>query len=104
LINVGGQKVFPAEVEAVLLECEAVGEVVVYGQPNPITGKIVCADVQLRGSHDESEARRAIKKFCAQRLEPFKVPVKIRFVESGLTSDRLKRLRIGREAAETEPA
>jgi acyl-coenzyme A synthetase/AMP-(fatty) acid ligase len=104
LINVGGQKVFPAEVEAVLLECEVVGEVVVYGQPNPITGKIVCADVQLRGSHDESEARRAIKKFCAQRLEPFKVPVKIRFVESGLTSDRLKRLRIGREASETEPA
>ena len=102
LINVGGQKVFPAEVEAVLLECEMVGEVVVYGQPNPITGKIVCADVQLRGARDESEARRTIKKFCAQRLEPFKVPVKIRFVESGLTSDRLKRLRIGREASDTE--
>ncbi len=104
LINVGGQKVFPAEVEAVLLECDVVGEVVVYGQPNPITGKIVCADVQLRGAHDESEARRALKKFCAQRLEPFKVPVKIRFVESGLTSDRMKRLRIGREASETEQA
>jgi long-chain acyl-CoA synthetase len=104
LINVGGQKVFPAEVEAVLLECEIVGEAVVYGQPNPITGKIVCADVQLKGTHDESEARRAIKKFCAQRLEPFKVPVKIRFVESGLTSDRMKRLRIGREKAEAETA
>jgi long-chain acyl-CoA synthetase len=102
LINVGGQKVFPAEVEAVLLECELVGEAVVYGQPNPITGKIVCADVQLRGAYEESEARRAIKKFCAQRLEPFKVPVKIRFVEGGLTSDRLKRLRIGREASEVE--
>ena len=97
LINVGGQKVFPAEVEAVLLACDLVGEAVVYGQPNPITGKIVCADVQLRGSHDETEARRAIKKFCAQRLDPFKVPVKIRFVYSGLTSDRLKRLRIGRD-------
>jgi len=104
LINVGGQKVFPAEVEAVLLECEIVGEAVVYGQPNPITGKIVCADVQLKGSYDETEARRTIKKFCAQRLEPFKVPVKIRFVESGLTSDRMKRLRIGREKAEAETA
>jgi long-chain acyl-CoA synthetase len=98
LINVGGQKVFPAEVEAVLLACELIAEAVVYGQPNPITGKIVCADVQLRGEHDEGQARLAIKKFCAQRLEPFKVPVKIRFVEGGLTSDRMKRHRIGRDA------
>ena len=98
LINVGGQKVFPAEVEAVLLQCEIVGDAVVYSQPNPITGKIVCADVQLRSPQDESEARRTIKKFCSQHLEPFKVPVKIRFVETGLASDRMKRLRIGRES------
>ena len=97
LINVGGQKVFPAEVEGVLLECELVREAVVYGQRNPITGKIVCADVQLRDTVDEAEARRAIKRFCAERLEPFKIPVKIQFVQSGLYSDRLKRLRIGRE-------
>ncbi len=104
LINVGGQKVFPAEVEAVLLQCEIVGDAVVYGQANPITGKIVCADVQLRAPHDESEARRIIKKFCSQQLESFKVPVKIRFVESGLASDRMKRLRIGRESTEAGPA
>lgn len=110
LINVGGQKVFPAEVEAVLLACEVVADAVVYGQPNPITGKIVCADIQLRGAQGkaedqdknkaEAEARRAIKRFCSQRLESFKVPVKIRFVEGGLTSDRMKRLRIGRDAPE----
>jgi long-chain acyl-CoA synthetase len=99
LINVGGQKVFPAEVEEILLQCELVQEAVVYGQRHPITGKIVCADVQLRDSIDEGEARRAIKRFCAERLEPFKVPVKIQFVQGGLYSDRLKRLRIGREAA-----
>jgi acyl-coenzyme A synthetase/AMP-(fatty) acid ligase len=99
LINVGGQKVFPAEVEEVLLECELVQEAVVYGQRHPVTGKIVCADVQLRGTSDETEARRAIKRFCAERLESFKVPVKIQFVQEGLYSDRLKRLRIGRGAA-----
>lgn len=104
LINVGGQKVFPAEVEAVLLQCESVAEAVVYGQPNPITGKIVCADIQLRGEVDESEARRAIRKYCSQHLEPFKVPVKIRFVEGGLTSDRMKRLRIGRDKVQPETA
>lgn len=98
LINVGGQKVFPTEVEGVLLECELVEDAVVYGQRHAITGNIVCADVQLVGLRDETEARRAIKRFCAQRLEPFKVPVKIQFVQGGLQSDRLKRLRTGREA------
>jgi hypothetical protein len=58
--------------------------------------------VQLRETHDESEARRAIKRFCSERLEPFKVPVKIRFVDGGLTSDRLKRLRIGRDEPQPE--
>ena len=99
LINVGGQKVFPAEVEEILLQCDLVQEAVVYGQRHPITGKIVCADVQLREPGDEVEARRTIKRFCSERLEPFKVPVKIQFVQNGLYSDRLKRLRIGREAA-----
>jgi acyl-CoA synthetase (AMP-forming)/AMP-acid ligase II len=99
LINVGGQKVFPAEVEGVLLECDMVEEAVVYGDRHPLTGKIVCADVQLRGTHDEAEARRIIKRFCSERLESFKVPVKVRFVAGGLQSDRLKRLRIGRVPA-----
>jgi long-chain acyl-CoA synthetase len=99
LINVGGQKVFPAEVEGILLACDLVEEAVVYGQRHPITGKIVCADIQLRGAHEEGEARRTIKRFCAQQLEPFKVPVKIQFVQGGLYSDRLKRLRVGRTPA-----
>jgi acyl-coenzyme A synthetase/AMP-(fatty) acid ligase len=99
LINVGGQKVFPAEVEGVLLECELVEDAVVYGQRHPLTGKIVCADVQLRGTQDEAEARRAIKRFCAERLDAFKVPVKLQFVQGGLYSDRLKRLRTGRASA-----
>jgi len=97
LINVGGQKVFPAEVETVLLECEEIEDAVVYGQRHPIIGHIVCADVQLRNGLDETEARRSIKRFCAGRLDAFKVPVKINFVREGLHSDRLKRLHIGRD-------
>ena len=58
----------------------------------------ICADVQLRGASEEAEARRTIKRFCAERLDAFKIPVKIRFVQDGLHSDRLKRLRIGRDA------
>jgi acyl-coenzyme A synthetase/AMP-(fatty) acid ligase len=104
LINVGGQKVFPTEVESVLLECDFVEDAVVYGERHPLTGKIVCADVRLRDNRDEGEARRAIRRFCSERLEPFKVPVKIRFVAAGLHSDRLKRLRIGHAPAGDQPS
>jgi acyl-coenzyme A synthetase/AMP-(fatty) acid ligase len=96
LINVGGLKVFPAEVEEVLLANPLVEDAVVYGERHPITGKIVCADIKLRDSLTEPEARRTLKGFCAERLEPFKVPVKLKFVQDALHGDRLKRLRIGR--------
>jgi long-chain acyl-CoA synthetase len=98
LINVGGQKVYPVEVETVLLDCDLVRDAVVYGKENPISGKMVCADIFLRDGIDEAGARQAIKRFCFRRLDAYKVPVQIRFVTEGLHSDRLKRVRIGRDA------
>src|SRR5215831_7438023 len=99
LINVGGLKVFPAEVEGVLLANPLVEDAVVYGERHPIMGKIVCADIKLRDSVTEPEARRTLKGFCAERLEPFKVPMKLKFVQDALHGDRLKRSRIGRQCA-----
>jgi acyl-CoA synthetase (AMP-forming)/AMP-acid ligase II len=99
-INVGGEKVFPTEVEAVLLECPLVVDAVVYGSPHPLSGKIVCADVVRQASDQgDSDMRAAIRLFCNQRLESFKVPVKIRFVEGPLAGDRQKRVRAGRADA-----
>lgn len=72
--------------------------------PAPDYGKIVRADIQLRGEQDESEGRRAIKRYCSEHIEPFKVPLKIQFVQGGLDSDRLKRLRVGRETRTEAPA
>jgi acyl-CoA synthetase (AMP-forming)/AMP-acid ligase II len=93
LINVGGQKVFPAEVETVLLDHEMVEDAVVYGERSPLVGNIVCCDVKLRKSIDDSQARILLRQFCAERLQPFMVPVKIRIVKEGIHSDRMKRLR-----------
>src|SRR5687768_712237 len=45
IVNVGGQKVYPAEVENVIQELAEVAEVTVYGERNAITGSIVCADI-----------------------------------------------------------
>ena len=93
LINVGGQKVYPTEVEAVLLDCQDVEDAVVYGEPNAITGQIVCADVRLGAQAKFDNARINIKRFCGQRLEPFKVPVRIRLSTDAVHEHRLKRMR-----------
>ncbi len=96
LINVGGEKVYPAEVEAVVLECDIVDDVVVYGEANAITGKIVCADVRLAGDSDVKTARREIKAYCRGRMDGFKIPVRINVVTGELHSDRFKRIRVKR--------
>ena len=93
LINVGGRKVYPAEVETVLLECDAVKDAVVYGKRNPITGKIVCADVVPVTPGDAAALRRTIKRHCRGKLESFKVPVRVNIKEGVLYGDRLKRKR-----------
>ncbi len=96
-INVGGEKVFPVEVETVLLECPLVVDAIVFGSPHPLSGKVVCADiVRFESDMEDSVMRTSIRKFCNERLESYKVPVKIRFVEGPLTGDRQKRVRVGR--------
>jgi len=78
MINVGGRKVNPAEVEAVLREVPGVRQAVVFGAPDRNRGQAVCACVvAARGL-----TREAILGACAPRLAPFKVPRRIEFVDS----------------------
>ena len=93
IINVGGQKVYPAEVESVLLDCPEVVDAVVYGESNPILGKIVCANVVLREGCDEASARNSIRRLCREQLQAFMVPLKTKFVDEIPQSHRLKRVR-----------
>jgi acyl-coenzyme A synthetase/AMP-(fatty) acid ligase len=93
IINVGGQKVYPAEVEAVILDQAIVTDVVVYGESHPLTGKIVCADVVLSDGADETESRKEIVRWCRQHLQSYMIPMKIRFILGSLQTQRLKRTR-----------
>ncbi len=94
LINVGGEKVFPQEVENLIMSIEHVLDVVVYGEKHPFTGNIVCAKVVLDNTVDGKEHIQKIKSYCRQNLEPFKVPVKISVADSPLYSSRLKKNRV----------
>ncbi len=93
IINVGGQKVYPSEVEAIILEVAIVVDAVVYGESHPLTGKVVCADVLLSDGADETTSRKDILRWCRQHLQSYMVPMKIRFVLDSLQTQRLKRTR-----------
>jgi acyl-CoA synthetase (AMP-forming)/AMP-acid ligase II len=95
IINVGGEKVYPAEVESVIQELPAVADAVVFGVKNPITGMMVCARVQLREPMDQKVFVAELKAYCRQRLQPYKVPVKVEFIAESQHSERFKKMRRG---------
>jgi len=81
IINVGGEKVYPAEIESVIQKMENVAEVTVFGKKNPLMGNIVYAKVRLSEEIDHDKFVKELKKFCQNKLEKFKIPVKV-FVDS----------------------
>jgi acyl-coenzyme A synthetase/AMP-(fatty) acid ligase len=83
VINVGGLKVHPEEVEAVINRHPAVRMSLVRSKRNPITGSIVVADVVLKAQAEgasDTQCRCEILRLCYQELSQHKVPVMIRFV------------------------
>lgn len=92
LINVGGYKVNPGEVENVILAIKGVQNAFVYGKANSILGNVLCADVKLEAGAELSELD--IKKVLSSQLQDFKIPRRIKFVdEIALTrTGKLKRL------------
>jgi len=93
IINVGGEKVYPAEVESIIQEIENVAEVTVYSEKNPIIGNIVCAKIRLLKDEDKSEFISRAKKYCNERLQKFKVPVKIFIDDKEQFGERYKKIR-----------
>ena len=93
IINVGGEKVYPAEVESLLLQMENIQDVAVRGEPNPITGNAVVATVNLFTSEDPASLKRRVQHFCKGRLDRYKVPVKVEISEDYQSSARFKKMR-----------
>jgi acyl-CoA synthetase (AMP-forming)/AMP-acid ligase II len=89
VINVGGLKVYPEEVEAVINRHPAVRMSMVRSRKNPITGSLVSADIVLKDvlkdhfpqyASRESDCKHEILEICRRSLPPHKVPATIRYV------------------------
>lgn len=91
MINVGGDKVDPHEVESCLRGVDGVRDARVFGKDNSVLGKVLCAEV-VRNSASLSEA--ALRKSLQTHLQEFKIPRLILFVDHiGATkSGKIKRL------------
>ncbi|MGQ0640537.1 MAG: long-chain fatty acid--CoA ligase [Gemmatimonadaceae bacterium] len=93
IINVGGQKVYPAEVEKVIAELPNVIDVAVSGEPHLLLGHVVVAVAQLREPMPDLEFKRKVIEHCKGRLQPYMVPTKVRVVMDTLVNERFKKIR-----------
>lgn len=94
VINVGGEKVLPAEIESVVMELDEVDDCMVYGAKNAITGQMVGVQIVLKEGVEPKDAKALIRKHCKARLDNYKVPAKFEFVEKTNFGERFKKKRI----------
>ncbi|MFZ4498307.1 MAG: class I adenylate-forming enzyme family protein [Burkholderiales bacterium] len=93
LINVGGQKVYPAEIEEVIMGLPNVVDVAVFGESNPLLGQIIVARVALAEPEPADTLKARIRQACKARLAAFKVPTKVFVSEDSLYTARYKKSR-----------
>jgi acyl-CoA synthetase (AMP-forming)/AMP-acid ligase II len=79
IINRGGEKVSPREVDEILMDHAAVAQVVCFGMPHPKLGEEVAAAVVLR--EGQSATERELQDFVGKRAADFKVPKRILILE-----------------------
>lgn len=79
IINIGGEKVMPFEIEEIIKEMSGIEDAVVFGIDHEIFGQVIKVNVVRR--KDSNLDKSQILSHCIKNLEKFKVPSKIDFVE-----------------------
>ena len=95
IINVGGLKVYPAEVESHLLQVEGVKDALAWGKKNPVTGQVVAVKVLVDAGVQNAEFTDRLKRHCRAHLEEYKVPRHFDFTTEPIHGSRFKKLNAG---------
>jgi acyl-CoA synthetase (AMP-forming)/AMP-acid ligase II len=93
LINIGGQKVYPSEIEEVILKLPNIEDVSVYSEKNGFLGNIIVAKIVTKEPEPLEVLKPRIRKACLEHLTNYKVPSKILIAEKGIYSNRHKKVR-----------
>ncbi|WP_269526929.1 AMP-binding protein [Coraliomargarita parva] len=91
VINVGGQKVLPAEVEAALASLPEIEACEVYGVEDPIVGQALACRLVTQSEATAREWKKRIRQHCRGRLEPWKIPSLVQVVKELSLTHRMKR-------------
>ncbi len=91
MINVGGEKVFPSEVEDMMLSHSKIKDMVIVGIPDDLKGEAPKAFIELREGQAATE--QEIRAYCKAKMAPYKVPVAVEFIEEVPRSASGKALR-----------
>lgn len=82
MINIGGYKVNPHEVEDEIKKIDGVVDVIVKARSNRITGNILVAEVKINDGIDKREKEKEITKVLEKRLQSWKIPRIFTFVDN----------------------
>ena len=91
LINVGGNKISPLEVENVIQQIKGVYDVTVYGVQNSILGQTVTAKIETHSLNDVNPDD--VRKICAENLPRYAIPMKIIISLPDKSENNLKKIR-----------
>ncbi len=94
VINVGGKKVYPIEVENILLQASNIKDASVFAKSHDIMGQVVHANVSVIEAEDKQSLTERLRKFCNSQLPKYKVPVRFHLSDEGtLHNTRFKKSR-----------
>ncbi|MGJ8653659.1 MAG: class I adenylate-forming enzyme family protein [Opitutaceae bacterium] len=91
LINVGGQKVHPGEIEAVLHDISEIESCHVSAKPDPITGSAITCEIISQADDDVRTWKRRIRNHCRGKLAPWKIPSHVSVTKELHANSRLKK-------------
>lgn len=93
LINVGGQKVYPTEIEEVIMNVPNIVDVAVFAESNALLGQIIVARVALAEPEPADRVKSRIRVACKASLAAYKVPAKVVIATDAIYTARFKKSR-----------
>ena len=92
-INVGGEKVLPSEIESILYQIPGIQDCIVFGEKNAITGQMVVAKILFSHQVEATDLKKIVWEHCLNKIERFKIPVKVEIMSVSEYTDRFKKRR-----------
>jgi long-chain acyl-CoA synthetase len=93
LINVGGRKFFPSEIENLIRDLEDVKDITITTEKNEMIGTVIIANIVIEAEVDEIDFRMKFKNFCQEKIISYMHPHKIKIKREIEISPRFKKMR-----------